>query len=75
MVKKAWDQNAAGRLEKQWINLETEILPTSGTGKITVLVWHHDLWDLMLGASSGLELIEMVPTKYRNPEETEEDKT
>ena len=35
-------------------------------------LWHHNLFDLMLGASCSLELSEMVLIKYTNLEQTEE---
>ena len=37
-------------------------LSNCGTGKINTLAWHHNLWDLMLGASFSLEL-----SKWHSP--------
>ena len=51
---------ATGWLEKDWINLETDILPTSGTGNSIALALHHNIWDLILGEGCSLELSEMV---------------
>ena len=45
---------------KYQINLEADILPTKCTGKGSALAWHHNLGDLMLGASFGLEVSEMA---------------
>ena len=53
-----WNPNAAKWLEKYQINLDADILPVRGTGKSSTLVWHHNIWDLMLGASLGLEILE-----------------
>ena len=43
-----------------------------GTGERRALAWHHKLEVLMLGASCGIEITEIVHTKQRNPEETED---
>ena len=37
--EEAWNPNAAGWLEKLWINLEDDILPAWGTGKSKALAW------------------------------------
>ena len=39
--------------------------------KVGTLVSHHNLKDLILDASCGLEYTEMVLTKHTNTEETE----
>ena len=57
-------------IQSVWINLDTDIWVARGTGARRALAWHHNLWDLMLGASCGLEWSEIVLTEQRNPEET-----
>ena len=68
------DQNpkAAGWLEKYWIHLDADILVTKDTAERSALACHHNLWDLMLVVSCGLEVSETVITWQRNPKETEE---
>ena len=58
--KESQNQNVAGWLEKLWINLEAEMLLTSGMWKGSALAWHPILWHLMLGWSCNLELSEIV---------------
>ena len=62
--------NAAGLLQKYQISWVVDILVAKNTGERHAIAWHHNLWDLMLGASCGLEVSETVLTKWRNPEET-----
>ena len=50
-------------------------LPACCTRKSKALAWHHNLWGLMLEASCSLELSDIVLTKCRNVEETEEGMT
>ena len=54
--------NAAGWLEKYKSNFDADTWPVIGTGKSSVPAWHHNLQNLMLGVSCGLEISEMVPT-------------
>ena len=54
-----WNPNAAGWLEIYKINLDVDILVAKDMGEISALVWHHNLQDLMLGASCSLEVSEM----------------
>ena len=70
--EEASNPNTAGWLEKYFISLDADILPAIGTGKSSALAWHHDLQYLMLGASCGLEVPEIVLTRHRNPDDTEE---
>ena len=49
----------------QEMNLEVDILPTSGTGKSNTLIWYHNLQELPLGASCHLKLLEMTLTKLK----------
>ena len=67
-----WCSGATLWLEKYWSNLDADILVATNTGERTDIAWHHNLWDLMLGASCGLEVSETVLTKWRKSEETEE---
>ena len=56
------DQNpkAAGWVEKYQINLDADISMARDMGERSVLVWHHNLLDMILGASCGLEVSEIV---------------
>ena len=67
-----WNQNAFQWLEKYQINLDADILVAKYKVKRSAFSWYHNLWDLMLGASCGLEVSETVLTNYRNPDETKE---
>ena len=69
------NSNAAGSLEKYQINLDDDILPVIGTGKSSTLAWHHNFWHLMILASCGLEVSEIVLTGHRNPDRTNEKNT
>ena len=71
VMKEAGTQMLLDDWKKYWINLDTNILPAIGTAKSSALAWHHKLWDFMLGASCDLELLEMLPTKHRNPDDTD----
>ena len=42
------------------------------TGEKRALAWHHNLRDLMQGPSCGLDLLQIVCTKHRNPEQNYE---
>ena len=42
---------AAVWLEEYQINVDADILVARGMGAKTALAWHHNLQDLMLGAS------------------------
>ena len=57
--------------EKKASYLEADILSAFGTGKSNAQTLYHNLQDLILGASCGLELSEVVLIKFKNPEETE----
>ena len=50
---------------KQQINLETDILPAYSTHKTTILAWHQNLQDLMLGCVGCLKVSETVLTEQR----------
>ena len=45
---------------------------TSCASRSLTIARHHSLEDLMLGASCGLEVSEIVLTEWRNQEETED---
>ena len=64
-----WNPNATRWQLKYWINLDSDILPD--TGNCSAIAWHHNWWDLMLGASCSLKVSEMILTKHRNPDDTD----
>ena len=45
---------------------------TRGTVARRALAWHHNSQDVVLGASCGIEVSEIVLTEWRNPEEIED---
>ena len=55
--------------------IQIDITCWCGTGKNRALAYHHNLQDLMLGASSDLEVSETLLSKQRKLEETEEGMT
>ena len=50
---------------------EAYMVPACCMGKSSALAWNHNLWDLMLGASCILDILELVLPESRNPEETD----
>ena len=59
--------NAARWLKKYQINLDDDILVGRDICERSTLAWHHNLRDLMLGTSCGLEVSETVLNEQRNP--------
>ena len=51
---------AAGWLEKMHINLDADILVARDIGERRVLTWHHNFEDLMLGASCGFNISDIL---------------
>ena len=47
------------------------MLSTSHRSYSSTIAWHHNLYALMLGVSSGLKLSEIVLTEHKNSERTE----
>ena len=64
--EEARNPNAVGCLKKKGINVEADILPTSGRRISNALARLHNLWGLIVGVSCSLESWEMVLTECRN---------
>ena len=58
--------------KKYQSNSDTDILVAKDTGERSDLAWHHNLQNLTLGASCGLEVSEGVLTQCRNAKVTED---
>ena len=56
---------------KKQFYIEADIFPTSGTGKSSIQVCHHNLYDMMQGGRCGLEISDGLLTEFRGPQETE----